>query len=84
MKLFKLSWILSSMMDVQYHGIHPHKNIIFLVLLLPKNCLSVFDHFVGLALKALSFISNKTIGGGPHHHKTQIHLEKGLSLGRKF
>ena len=26
--------------------------------LLPTNCLSVFDHFVGLALKELSFISN--------------------------
>ena len=27
---------------------------------LPKNCLSVFDHFVGLALKGLGFITRKS------------------------
>ena len=28
----------------------------FLFLLLPTNCLNVFDHFVGLALKGLSYV----------------------------
>ena len=29
--------------------------------LLQKNCLSVFDHFMGLALKGLIFLSNQVI-----------------------
>ena len=33
----------------------------------PRNCLSVFDHFVGLTLKGLRILENEEMFGGSRH-----------------
>ena len=45
---------------------------------LPTNCLSVFDHFVGLALKGLKFefVNNKYVNYNSDKHAEEISCDK--------